>query len=52
MRTKDYIVKRWSYNDDFQAAGWVGFQEQGGDPEAEIRACLEVDGEGTVAESE
>jgi len=52
MRTKDYIVKRWSYNDDFQSAGWVGFQEQGGDPEAEIRACLEVDGEGTVAESE
>jgi len=31
LRTKDDMVKRWSYNYDFQSAGWLGFQEDGGE---------------------
>ena len=52
VRAKDDMVKRWSCNHDFQSAGWNEFQEEGGDPEAEIRACLEDDRNGNVAESQ
>ena len=52
VRAKDDMVKRWSCNHDFQSAGWNEFQEEGGDPEAEIRACLEDDRDGNVAESQ
>jgi hypothetical protein len=38
------LVKRWANNQDFRCLGWIPSRYEGGDPEGEITACLEMDG--------
>jgi hypothetical protein len=44
-------VQRWASNWDFRSSGWLRGWREGGDPEAEIAACLEMDGGREVEDS-